>query len=97
MLHRVSKKQYNLLHPHCGPGNSIDDTPPKDPIDRACWEHDRAYAAIGPKAYTFYNSADQKFVETMDQIGGIAAKSYAAAFKTKKLVAPKLEEVSTCG
>jgi len=53
------KKQYNPLHPHCGPFNDIDDEEPENKVDAACWKHDKVYSKLGSKAYFEYNDADE--------------------------------------
>ena len=63
----LSKMKYNPLHPHCGPFNSIDKFPPKDKVDRACWQHDRGYAKLGPQAYIKYNKFDEQFVHRLSK------------------------------
>ena len=80
--------KYNPLHPHCGPFNSIDKFPPKDKVDRACWQHDRGYAKLGPQAYIKYNKFDEQFVHRLSKLNGTAAKIYAAPFKAKKISIP---------
>lgn len=81
---------YNLIHPHCGPFNTMADKPPKDPIDRACYYHDLAYAKLGPEAYYKMNKADYVFMAKMKQLikkrvpGWQVAEMYLKSFEIKK-------------
>lgn len=77
---------YNPIHPHCGPFNSVSDLRPNDPVDAACWEHDKSYA-LRPNAYVEFGDDDERLIEQLEQIGGFAADQYSAPFRLKRRLA----------
>lgn len=81
---------YNPVHPHCGPFNSVSKKRPRDAVDAACWEHDRAYGKAGPGAYFSFNGADRKFIDDMDRLPGFAPRLYAGAFRLKRFFSSKM-------
>ena len=74
----------NPVHRHCGPWNTMDALPPNDPVDRACWFHDKAYAEMGVTAYTTWNDADEKFINDLESIGG--GSLYQFTFRIKYML-----------
>lgn len=79
--------QYNQVHPHCGPFNSVDVLPPTDAIDKVCWDHDNAYAdmqALGYTPYYGWNAADRVFQKKMLRLGPMAW-GYVGLLNLKKL------------
>lgn len=74
---------YNPIHPHCGPGNSVSSEAPSDPVDRACWIHDQQYGQLENPYFTF-NSADQQFIDALEDEKGFGAAFYREVFKAKK-------------
>jgi len=87
----TKRRQYNPVHPHCGPFNSVDSQKPGNDSDSACWKHDKEYGELmkehGLSVYTHFNSADQELLDNES-----VATVYRQAFRAKKLVAPKLVE-----
>lgn len=80
---------YNPIHPHCGPFNRVSKKRPLDPVDAACWQHDRGYGRLGAKAYFRYNRYDRKFIRDMDKQPGFAPKLYSSFFKVKRFLSQK--------
>ena len=93
LYHKKLGFYYNPFHKHCGPFNTVSKKAPRDPIDRACWEHDKAYGKIGPKAYSHWVPADDKLLKDLKKHPSNLSKAYQSVFQIKKKVAPKLNQV----
>lgn len=77
---------YNPIHPHCGPGNTVAGSQPLDVVDATCWEHDKQYGELidsGINPYTTFTKYDQEFIDRMDKLG---FPIYSAPFKAKKIL-----------
>jgi len=78
------RRQYNPLHPHCGPGNYVDDVAPTDPVDLSCWAHDIKYGEEN-NMYLRNNKADKDFLESN------ALTVYKVPFALKRILLPSEE------
>lgn len=79
--------KYNVLHPHCGPFNSIS-SGTTSRVDSICRTHDMEYNdEIARKGYihtyTKFNKADAKFIKNMPK--GLA-QAYTIPFRIKKMI-----------
>lgn len=87
---RTGGINYNFIHPHCGPFNTVKKVKSDDGVDEICRQHDIGYGELGPKAYFMYNEHDDKFVRAMDRQEGILPKIYGGVFKVKKALMPHM-------
>lgn len=80
--------KYNLVHPHCGPFNTVNELQSTNIADATCWEHDKDYGDLQKKhgklyPYTHYTASDELLVQRMDKLG---YPWYSAPFKIKKKI-----------
>lgn len=75
---------------YCGPGPYTVHT--TEAANKICYEHDKAYEALGPSSYIYYNEADEKFVKRMKGLRGKDRDWKVGAattiFEIKKTLAP---------
>lgn len=81
----ITRRQYNVIHPHCGPWNQVNDSEPEDPVDAICYRHDVSYGEI-PNAFWQFNEADEDFIREMDLQGGLFPTFYSSVFKLKHVI-----------
>lgn len=87
-MYAFKKNQWNPFHPHCGPGNDIDEVPPEEgTVDRICYDHDVSYGDV-PWYKQGFTESDERFINQMDTQSGILPRLYATIFRIKKVVVP---------
>lgn len=79
-------------HKYCGPFNSLRNGLPTSRVDAACREHDEGYAKLGTRAYTRFNTADQRILDRLHGTPGLPARIVRSVFHVKKALLPKLDE-----
>jgi hypothetical protein len=95
-LRRSSHKRFHGLtvpgYNYCGPFNSNDNGKPVNKDDAACKEHDLSEEYKDPKAYVFFNDADEKLIQELKDSTTFTGKAARRYFQWKKRVAPRMRK-----
>lgn len=95
-LRRSSHKRFHGLtvpgYNYCGPFNSNDNGKPVNKDDAACKEHDLSEDYKDPKAYVFFNDADEKIIQDLKDSTTFTGKAARRYFEWKKRVAPRMRK-----
>lgn len=75
---------------YLGPFNDLNSGEPINELDEAAMRHDYEYARLGTRAYYYWNSADEKFLEDIKEIDSTEAYVARQFFEEKAKLFPRL-------